>query len=508
MLESWRRERGRIAARRHAFTLPFAATLAACVIYATSMAVWAGGPPEPVGAVSTPHPGRLVYETHCAGCHGKSLEGASATALVKSEWSYGRSRFAIGNNIRNGIPSAGMPAWGGVLTEEEQNGLVDYILETQSARPLPRKPLPSMIETEDYRLKVDVIADPQLTAPWGIAFVDARRALITDRSGKLFWMIDGAIDPTPINGLPSVDQATSTGGLFDIEIDPDFAGNGWVYLAFAHSDRPADAKSPGMTRIVRGQIEGHEWTKTQSLFRVPDTLHLPGSHHWGGRMLFDRSGNLYFSIGDMSQPNDSQDLSKPSGKLFRIRPDGLGAPGNPFPSADPIRGTIFSYGNRNIQGLAQHPQTGAIWGSEHGPHGGDELNVLKAGTNYGWPVATYGVDYDGRVISEAPEKEGIQRPVRHWTPAPGVSSVDFCEGCLFPKWRNNLFMGSLSHETLFRFVVDGVQIKREEVLLKGYGRIREVKFGPDGALYLALNNPGAILRLTPVPAVVAEEALH
>jgi len=496
--ERWRRGWSKETVRRGRVVLPIAMTLASCAIYGTSVAGWANGSLEEAGAVSTRHPGSLIYEANCAGCHGRALEGASATALVKSEWSYGRSRFAIGNNIRNGIPSAGMPAWGDILTEDEQNSLVEYILQTQAAKPLPPKALPNTIQTEDYRLKVDVIVDPQLSAPWGIAFIDARRALITDRSGKLFWMIDGAIDPNPIVGFPPVDRATSTGGLFDVEIDPDYEKNGWVYLAFAHSERATDAKSPGMTRVIRGHIEGHEWKRTQSLFRVPDSMHLPGSRHWGGRMLFDKSGSLYFSIGDMSAPKDSQDLSKPSGKLFRIRPDGTAAPGNPFGSADPIRGAIFSYGNRNIQGLAQHPATGAIWGSEHGPHGGDELNILRAGANYGWPIATYGVDYDGSTISEFTEKAGVEKPVRHWTPAPGISSLDFCGGCLFPKWQNNLFIGSLSHETLFRFVVDGERITREEIILKGYGRIREVKFGPDGSLYLALNNPGAIVRLTPM----------
>lgn len=446
----------------------------------------------------TVHPGRVIYEAHCAGCHGRNLEGALATPLVKSDWAYGRTKFAISNNIRNGIPSAGMPAWGAVLDEKQRQDLVDYILVTQSAHPAPVRPLPAIIETKAYRLATTVSTDKGLTIPWGIAFIDHRQALISDRSGKLFRMVDGAIDPEPITGLPPVDHATSTGGLFDIALDPDYRTNGWVYLALAHSEDPASAASPGMTQVIRGRIDGHRWHDTQYLFRVATGLQLPNSHGWGGRLLFDRVGNLLFSVGDMSQPGGAQDLSKPNGKLIRIRPDGTQPHGNPFPSADPVTRTVFAYGLRNTQGLALQPGTGAIWGTDHGPHGGDELNILKAGANYGWPIATYGVDYDGSIISELSERPGVEKPVRQWTPAPGISAIAFVQGRLLPKWRGNLLMGTLSRETLFRFTVRGNAIVDEEVLLKGHGRIRDVSMAPDGAIYLLTNNPAAVIRLTPV----------
>ncbi|MES2495187.1 MAG: PQQ-dependent sugar dehydrogenase [Pseudomonadota bacterium] len=446
---------------------------------------------------AAPLPGRAIYEANCAGCHGRDLQGASATALVKSDWSYGRTRFAISNNIRNGLPSAGMPAWGKLLGEQEQKDLLDYILATQSAHPSPARPLPSIISTKDYRLRGEILVNKGLTIPWGIEFVDPRHALISDRSGQLFWMIDGALDPTPITGLPPVDHTTSTGGLFDIALDPEYPRNGWVYLALAHSENPGDASSPGMTRVIRGRIDGHRWYDTEYLFRAADALQLPNSHGWGGRLLFDKAGDLYFSIGDMSRMHDAQDLSRPNGKLFRITSNGHPARGNPFPSTNSITGALFAYGLRNVQGLAQQPGTGAIWGTDHGPHGGDELDILQPGRNYGWPIATYGVDYDGSVVSETPERKDVERPVRHWTPAPAVSAIDFVTGALFPKWRGNLLMGSLSHETLFRFVVDGSSIIDEEILLRGYGRIRDVKIGPDGAIYLVTNNPATIVRLTP-----------
>ncbi len=449
-------------------------------------------------AAETTLPGRSIYEANCAGCHGKNLEGGLAAPLVKSEWSYGRTKFAISNNIRNGIPSAGMPAWGEILDDRQRQELVDYILAVQSARPQPARPMPTVIETSDYALAVSVVTDKVLTIPWGIEFIDHRQALISDRSGKLFRMIDGVIDPQPITGLPPVDRATSTGGLFDVALDPDYKTNGWVYLAYAHSEDPANAKSPGMTRVIRGRIEGHTWRDTQFLFRVAEGLQLPDSHGWGGRLLFDKAGDLYVTVGDMSQPAGAQDLSKPNGKLIRIRTDGMPARGNPFASPDVVTQAVFAYGLRNTQGLALQPETGAIWGTDHGPHGGDELNILKAGANYGWPIATYGVEYDGRIINDQPEKEGVEKPVRHWTPAPGISAIDFVKGPLFPKWRGNLLMGTLSHEKLFRFTVKGSDILGEEILLSGHGRIRDVKISPDGAIYIITNNPAAIVRLTPI----------
>ena len=448
--------------------------------------------------------GRQVYLANCAGCHGKLLEGASASPLVKANWIYGRDMFSIGNNIRNGIPSAGMPSWGEVLSIAELTDLFNYIIEAQTGPVGVAEPFPDFIETKDYRLKAETITAEALVEPWGIEFIDARNALITENSGTLFWMVDGVIDPEPITGLPPVDLATSTGGLFDLALDPDYAENGWVYIALGHSEDPEDPASPGMTRVIRGRVNGHEWTDTQYLFRAPESYEVGGSVHWGGRLLFDKAGNLYFSIGDMSQPAASQDLGKPTGKVFRIKTDGSAVENNPFASDDPITQRIFSIGNRNVQGIAQDPATGAIWASEHGPQGGDELNILKVGLNYGWPIATFGVDYDGSIISEHAEMDGVESPVRHWTPAPAVSALEFVTSDLFPKWRNDLLMGSLSREQLYRFVIEGEQVIDEENLLKGYGRIRDVKFGPDGALYLALNNPGAIVRLTPVETTPKE----
>ena len=441
--------------------------------------------------------GKEIYQAYCAACHGKNLEGASATKLVKTDWLFGRDAFSISNNIQNGIPSEGMPAWGNVLTEEESDQLLAFIFAAQTGTPWIADLIPNEIKTEHYMLRAERLIEKDISAPWGIEFIDNRTAIITENSGALHWMVDGKIDPQPIMGVPQVDTATSTGGLLDVAVDPDYVRNGWVYLALSHSENPIDRNSPGLTRIIRGRVKEHRWVDTEYLFRLDDSFHLGNSKHWGGRLLFDKQGYLYFSIGDMSVPLNSQDLSKPSGKIYRILRDGSVPQDNPFVSTAGALGATFSYGNRNAQGLAQHPVTGEIWATEHGPQGGDELNIIRKGRNYGWPLITYGINYDGSIISDDTHKEGMEQPVIEWTPAPAVSAIDFSTSKLFPAWSNNLFMGTLSREELRRYVIKDDKIIGAEVIFKGYGRIRDVKFGPDGALYVLLNNPGTVVRLTP-----------
>ncbi|MEM6852470.1 MAG: PQQ-dependent sugar dehydrogenase, partial [Pseudomonadota bacterium] len=392
--------------------------------------------------------------------------------------------------------SAGMPGFNDVLSEESVDAVFAFIMDAQTTPPGVGNPLPEELSTRSYRLKVEKLVESGLEKPWGIAFVDDRRALITENSGGLYWMVDGALDPQPISGVPDVDLATSTGGLLDVAVDPDYAENGWIYLAYSHSEDPNEVEAPGMTRVLRARVEERQLVDVEQVFQPPERFQVGNSKHWGGRLLFDKNADLYFSIGDMSQPEASQDPAAPTGKVFRVRRDGAHPSDNPFQEQGDVASAVFSLGNRNVQGLAQHPETGAIWASEHGPHGGDELNVLEKGANYGWPIATYGVNYDGTEISPVSEMEGVTPPVREWTPALAVSAIDFVTGDGFPAWRNDLLMGSLSREELLRFSLDGETIVEEESLFKGYGRIRDVKIGPDGALYVLFNNPGMVVRFT------------
>jgi glucose/arabinose dehydrogenase len=442
--------------------------------------------------------GETIYKSYCAGCHGSQMQGNTATKLIKTDWQYGRGKGAMVRNIRFGIPNTEMVAWGTVLNDAEISAVADYIIAAQQTPPNALRPIPSQLTTEDYILKVEKLVSEGLNTPWGIEFVDEHRALITERTGGLRWMVNGKLDPRPITGLPKTYAQNKTGGLMDLALDPHFARNGWIYLAFSQTDDdPADKEARGMTKIVRGRIRNHEWIDEQTLFEVADSLKISGGNRWGCRFLFDKAGYLYFSIGDMARAMDSQDPGKPTGKTFRINPDGSIPQDNPFVGKKGALPALYTIGNRNVQGIAQHPLTGDIWATEHGPMGGDELNILRKGANYGWPLATFGVDYSGDIVSDKTEMQGIESPITHWTPSIAVCPAEFVTGKLFAKWKNNLLVGALAFEEIRRLVIDGNRVTSQEMILKGVGRVRDLKVGPDGALYVLLNSPDVVLRITP-----------
>lgn len=442
--------------------------------------------------------GQTVYNNYCAGCHGSQLQGNTASKLIKTDWQYGRGRGAIIRNIRFGIPGTEMAAWGTVLKDDEINAVADYIIASQQVAPNAPRPVPERLTTRDYVLKVEKLVTTGLNTPWGIEFVDGKRALITERTGGIRWMVDGKLDPDPVKGIPKTYSQNTTGGLMDIALDPDYSKNGWVYIAFSHTyDVTTDKNARGMTKVVRGKIRDHQWIGEQTLFEVPDSLKVSGGNRWGCRFLFDKQGHLYFTIGDMARAMDSQNPGKPTGKIFRINPDGSIPRDNPFAGTRGALAAVFTLGNRNVQGIAQHPVTGEIWATEHGPMGGDELNIIRKGVNYGWPLVTYGVDYSGEIVSDKTQMEGVEPPILHWTPSIGVSAAEFVTGNLFPLWKDDLVVGALAFEEIRRLVIENRKVKEQEMILKGVGRVRDLKFGPDGALYVLLNSPDMILRISP-----------
>jgi len=441
--------------------------------------------------------GATIYSTYCAGCHGAQLQGASAAPLIKTDWKYGRANGAISRNIKFGIPSTDMIAWGKVLKDDEVKAVAEFVIASQSVPPDARRPIPANLNTKEYKIKVEQLITEGLQTPWGIEFIDTNHALITERRGAIRWMINGKLDEQSITGVPATAYQLTTGGYFDIALDPNYKSNGWAYIAFSHTNGdPSDKNANSMTKVVRGKIKDHQWTEQQTLFEVPDSLKVTGGNRWGGRLFFDKQGYLFFSIGDMARANDSQDLSKPSGKVFRIFPDGSIPKDNPFVRRPKALQAIYSIGNRNVQGFAQHPETGAIWMTEHGPMGGDELNILKRGANYGWPVITYGVDYSGAVVSKDTVKAGMLQPIVYWTPSIAVCPTEFVNSNVFPKWKNNLLVGALAFEEIRRLVIKNDKVVEQEIILKGVGRVRELKAAPDGSIYVLLNEPDVILRLT------------
>jgi glucose/arabinose dehydrogenase len=332
----------------------------------------------------------------------------------------------------------------------------------------------------------------RLNHPWGMAFLPDGGMLVTERPGRLRLVSNGQLHPDPVAGTPSV-AAYGQGGMLDVAVHPKFADNGWVYLSYAAEDGDGIG-----TEVGRGRLEGHRLVDWQVLFRQ-----LPKSdtgRHFGSRLVFDRDGYLYITLGDRGERKRAQMLDDHAGSVIRLHDDGRVPKDNPFVGKVGVRPEIFSYGHRNQQGAALHPVTGELWTHEHGPQGGDEVNRIVAGTNYGWPTITYGEEYvTGWDIGEGTQKEGMAQPLHYWVPSIAPSGMAFYTGDKFPQWRGNLFVGSLKFQLLARLELEGEKIVREERLLQGeYGRIRDVRQGPDGLLYLLTDEgDGRLLRLQP-----------
>ncbi len=441
-----------------------------------------------------------VYGQFCAGCHGAEMQGSLSGPLIKDDWIYGRRKGDLRRNIKYGIKGTEMIAWGMMLDDQQINALTNFIYEAQSLPPDREKQLPTEVTCEDYHLEIEDWADGDLATPWAIEFISKDLAIISERDGCLRWVRNGLVETIKIQGTPLTHTESSTGGYMDIAIDPNYEDNGWIYLSYSHvgtSENIQDKNAPSLTKIIRGKIVDHQWSEEQTLFQAPDSLLVVRGNRWGCRLLFDNHGKLYFSIGDMAQADDSQKLHKATGKVFRINPDGSIPQDNPFTDTENALPQIFTIGNRNVQGLAQHPASEEIWATEHGPMGGDELNILTAGKNYGWPIATFGIDYSGDMVSDKSSVEGMEDPIYQWTPSNGICPLEFVTSSLFAHWKNQLVAGALAYEELVLLKLDGRSVISEEKILKGYGRVRDVKFGPDGGLYVVLNGPDKILRLVP-----------
>lgn len=331
-----------------------------------------------------------------------------------------------------------------------------------------------------------------LSFPWGMVFLPDGSMLVTEREGTLRVVRGGELLASPVEGVPEV-FGEWQGGLMDIELHPDFEQNGWIYLSYSKVD-----EGGSQTAIMRTRFDA----ESNSLYGQEDiyvgTPFTASRFHFGSRIAFDPDGYLFFSIGDRGAQDTAQDLTSSNGSLMRLYDDGRIPQDNPFVGREGLD-EIFDYGLRNIQGMAVHPETGVIWTNLHGPRGGDELNEhSKPGSNYGWPVITYGINYNGSIITEFTEMEGMEQPVMHWTPSIGPSGMDFVTGDRYPGWEGSIFNGALSFQLLSRIVVDGETFVHEERLLEGIGRIRDVRMGPDGFLYFSNESDGVISRLVPV----------
>ena len=330
-----------------------------------------------------------------------------------------------------------------------------------------------------------------LEQPWGMAFLPDGRLLITERPGRLRIFANGRLERAPVGGLPKV-YARGQGGLLDVCLHPDFARNARLYLTYS-----GEGEGGAATVLARAEFRNNALVGVQPIFEaLPRTS---GGLHFGSRIVFDRAGLLYVTCGERYQMQRAQNLADLGGKVVRLRDDGSVPPDNPFVGREGARPEIFTYGHRNPQGMAMHPVTGRIWLVEHGPRGGDELNLLKAGANYGWPRATHGIDYSGATISPNKSLPGMEDPVRVWVPSISPSGLAFYTGDRFPNWKGSVFTGALSDNALIRIELDGDRYVGEERLLVDLlPYIRDVRQGPDGLLYVVTHtDSGGLYRLEP-----------
>lgn len=420
-----------------------------------------------------------IYKSHCETCHGKNLKGGMSAPLNDNKWQFGGSVKEITHSISEGIVDKGMPAWKDTLSPEEIRSLVIFIQEQQSVasnKSAKREPS-DPIQTQLHNFKLKKIAEGSGVL-WSIDFLPDGTIISAQRDGKLWLFKDGKT--TQVKNTPKVWQGGQA-GLLEAAVHPDYQKNGWIYLVFSQSD---DGKK-GMTSIVRGKLKNTQWVEQQSIYKTQKKYEIGTQYHFGSRIVF-KDGFLFFSIGDRGRQDMAQDIATPNGKIHRIHDDGRIPKDNPFINKG--YATIYSYGNRNPQGLDIHPLSGELWESEHGPRGGDEINLIEKGKNYGWPSITYGMNYNGTPITSRTEQQGMEQPKLYWVPSIAVSGIDFYAGKRFPKWNHNLLVASLKSEELHRLTIKNNQVVNDEILFKNLGRLRDIAVSDSGRVFVTLND--------------------
>lgn len=445
------------------------------------------------------------YQQLCMSCHGPEGEGGMGGSLIDGVWKHGDTDAAIARVIRDGLPELGMTPYGSVMSEDEIRAMVVFLRELElraGRRETDARTLRpgDVVESRHHAFRIEKIAERADDAFWSIHFRPDGVLLVSGFAGNLYLFRDGELSE-PVAGIPEVARR-SQAGMLDIVSHPGFEENGWIYLSYVERTGGDATRPIGATRIDRGRIRDGRWVDAETIYRAPLDQHRPVGRHHGCRLEF-QDGYLYFAVGERGHPPNAQDLGNPYGKVHRLYDDGRVPEDNPFVGVEGAIPSIWSYGNRNVQGLAIDPATGELWATEHGPRGGDELNRIESGKNYGWPVVTHGIEYNGRPITDRTEAPGMESPVLHWTPSIAVCGMDFLPvGHAFPGWRGHLFTGGLSSQQLHRLELRDGAVVDEEILFRGIGPVRDVAAGPDGRIYLAISgsreDQGAIYRLSPV----------
>lgn len=347
----------------------------------------------------------------------------------------------------------------------------------------------------EANLKVDTVAKG-LTMPWATAFLPNGDLLVTERGGKLRLVKNGILDPKEISGIPAV-YYKGQGGLLDVQLHPDYTKNGWIYISYSSPKKDGEEGDDGgaNTALMRAKLKDHELVNIEQLFKaIPN---VKANVHFGGRIVFDKKGYVFLSLGERGQKENSQNLGKDQGKVVRLHEDGKIPTDNPFVKTAGARPEIWSYGHRNPQGMTIHPTTGVIWEHEHGPQGGDELNIVEKGKNYGWPLITFGIDYDNSIISNDTARAGMEQPVIYWRPSIAPCGISFVTSPQFKDWNGDLIVGSLKFAYLQHLTVKGNKVTAREIIFQGIGRVRDVRQGPDGNIYVVLEDSGKIVKISP-----------
>jgi glucose/arabinose dehydrogenase len=482
-----------------------------------------------------------IWANNCASCHGDRGQGGGAgtpSLLTRALFDqiYDKPFY---DAIKDGVPEMGMEAFGASLSETEIWGLVVHIRELQfrALRNELRAPKAEngVIKTqrENYRIETVIDTDQGLRTPWAIAWLPDGATLVTNRSGTVTVFDRDGKRIGNIQNLPQA-QEFGQGGMMEVAVHPDYSKNGWIYLGFSEA---SPGGGPGtLTRIVRGKLDRNggelRWTNQQNIWQADPKFYTRAGVHFGTRIVFDGKGHLFFAIGDRGNMRSAQDRQTPNGTIFRLNEDGSLPKDNPFPDAP----AVWSYGHRNPQGLTFDLE-GNLWATEHGPRGGDELNHIVRGANYGWPEFGFSINYNDQPFHTPWPRNGqdFAMPVLRWIPSIAACGLDVARGSAFPNWRGDLLAGGLAGETIERVRVrkagssgasrsdepgsaamasvrdlyetlpapynpvmaTGFEVVETEAIFSGHGRVRDVRVGPDGFVYVVLNSPDKVVRLVP-----------
>jgi glucose/arabinose dehydrogenase len=432
------------------------------------------------------------YGNYCASCHGKKVK----EFVDREKWVYGSTRIEMFDVVKNGAEEDGMPAYGEVLSDKQVYNLVDYILaaiEDKKSEDFNSGANEYVVfVSEGMQLKLELVAD-NAASPWAITQSKDGRLFYTDKSGYLFSKKDSVINE--ITGLPPV-KYKGQGGLMDVILHPDFENNQRIFLSY--SKPKPDDDGYATTAVFSGVLENNEIVNGKDIFVAEPYVNT--NHHYGSRMVFDNNGYLFVSVGERGRRVDHpQFLDNDLGKIHRLHADGTVPEDNPFYNTPDARKSIYSYGHRNPQGLCYNPVTDKIYDNEHGPKGGDEVNLVEAGKNYGWPVITYGINYIGTKITDLTHQEGMEQPIRYWVPSIATCGMEFITSDKYPGWKGNILSGSLKFNYLHRDVFnENDQLIKEEKLFPEIGRMRSIEQCADGYIYFGVEEPGRIYRIVPV----------